>query len=628
MMKTNKIKRIFSVLSAAVVLLAAAVSGYAAYKPGVSNPPYEFYTIEDTYESGTTPAIPVSGDFQNSLTPQDGSATVIEQSDAAVLVYSETTDSDVPDDKTILSFDKNWYNGKYQVYSFDAYIPKAANYIFTVMDGDSSKEGVLLSVQGWVAPYHSNWIPVSNSNDWWFESSNLLNNTPAQNAGRAVKYSFGCWNKITMVSDIEGNNYYLYLNNALVDKMDSAKLSSTGSAKVGQAELGSGGLLIRTVKSWNATSRGGSLILDNIKVGNLDSFDGASTLTNQLDNMNVKLNEDFEGSEYAFPITGAEGEFGKLAPDKGTAMVLKQSDAAVISYGAMSNRGKELRISRETAPSLWPESDSANNNNVEVLDFDVYMYKKASLALTIKDVWAAKYNLLISENGYVTQTANQSNFWDSTQTPGYLDTLKNGTKDDAAKKFNCGAADFEPYKWHNIKIVYNAYDETLSSWNWKTYLYVDENYVGSVGANSFSKFDRIDISCYTDSVANEPMIAFDNLKIGVLKDVPYEINTFNVTNASGEATENFASGESYNVNLSLTNFLSAPKGVQIMIAQYDGDGILKNVSLSDKFTASKGVELNKTIAFTADAAAEKIKVFAWDDMAPLKSAVDMTKTQQ
>ena len=107
MMKTNKIKRIFSVLSAAVVLLAAAVSGYAAYKPGVSNPPYEFYTIEDTYESGTTPAIPVSGDFQNSLTPQDGSATVIEQSDAAVLVYSETTDSDVPDDKTILSFDKN-----------------------------------------------------------------------------------------------------------------------------------------------------------------------------------------------------------------------------------------------------------------------------------------------------------------------------------------------------------------------------------------------------------------------------------------------------------------------------------------------------------------------------------------
>ena len=475
--------------------------------------------IRDTYESGTTPAIPVSGVFGDSLTPQDGSAAIVEQSDAAALIYSATAPEYSGDDNetittdhdiTKLIFDKEWYNGKVMLYSFDMFAPRAANYSFAVLDGDTTKEGVMISNKGWITPYESTWVPFSKRNSNWFDN---YNGGGWNSAGEIGGFEFGKWNRVTMISDIENNVFYLYLNDNLVDKLNLNTLNNYGWT-LSNASDGNGGLVIRTVDSWSA-KRADTLLLDNIKVGCLESFDGADSPANQLADMNIKLDEDFQDDTYTIALENGVTDNCQLVPNGGSARVLKQNNASVVSFGDMNNRSREIRFGR-TAKNGWPPSDTYKTNIPEEVSFDINMFKSANLSITVKQDWSPKYNIYISDKGYITHTQNVQNI--SNPVSDELMSIFNMTKEEAKLKYGC-AADFKPNQWHNIRFVYTAgSSDSEDSEKKKCYLYVDNKLAGKLKMDWWGRFDRIDISNYTASKSGEAMFAIDNLKVGILGD--------------------------------------------------------------------------------------------------------------
>lgn len=601
-MRINGIKRIGAIFTAAVMLTVGGV-GYAD-DSAQDDTAYEFYPIADTYETGTESSIPVSGVFGDSLMPQDGSAAIAEQSDAAVLVYSETapeyggndketitTDQDI----TKLIFDKDWYNGKVQVYSFDMFTPKAANFSINVLDGNATKEGVMISNKGWITPYESTWVPFNKRNSNWFDN---YNGSGWSSAGKKADFKFDRWNKVTVVSDIENNVFYLYLNNALVDSINLKTLNNYGWT-VGDASDGNGGLTIRTVDSWSA-KRAGSLMLDNIKVGNLESFDGADTLANQLTDMNVMLDEDFQGDAYSIALENGAADKGQLAPNGGSAKILKQSNAAVVSFGDMNNRSREIRFGRTTAPDKWPATDTAVDNTPEIISFDINMFKSANLSLTIKQEWTAKYNIFISDKGYITHTQNIQNI--SIPISESIADIFAMTKDEAHSKYGC-AADFEPYMWHNIKLIYTAGSKTASDNEKKMcYLYVDNQLVGELQLNWWGTFDKIDISNYTTSSKDEMMFAVDNLKIGTIRDEEFSVTDFGFVAADETTVDTLTNGKIY-ANTKIINAGKADKNITVSAMAYK-DGALTDFKTKSASVKPSGVfvadKTQNTIAIDTD----------------------------
>lgn len=144
------------------------------------------------------------------------------------------------------------------------------------------------------------------------------------------------------------------------------------------------------------------------------------------------------------------------------------------------------------------------------------MFKSANLSITVKQDWTAKYNIFISDKGYITHTQNIQNI--SNPVSDELTRIFNMTKEDAKSKYGC-AVDFEPNQWHNIRFVYTAgSSDSEDSEKKKCYLYVDNKLAGKLKMDWWGRFDRIDISNYTASKGGEAMFAIDNLKVGILGD--------------------------------------------------------------------------------------------------------------
>jgi len=581
------------------------------------------YVVNDTYETGTTPTIPASGDFQASLTPSLGAVHIAEQSNAAVLTYHRGASS-VTANSSRLALDTTWYNGKVQVYEMDMFIPKNTNITITLEDSWSNREGFMISNKGWIAPHYM--LDFEGDDfDWWLNNSYSSASTSYPNEKKSdhiAEFSFGRWNKVTMISDIENKIYYLYLNDNLVGIMDSnAELSSEKDSLLATNGLTNGGdncfMQIINRKAKNSLTTDDAMldvpvILDNIKIGNMESFTKVDTLASDMA-VNVQMFEDFEDDTYNLLLnkTNADGIYawGGLKPNWGNIYVEKQSDAAIVSYGSQGdNVARDLRFNRGM---IGLATDEWASNTTEVISFDIQMFKKGDLSVAFRNSsWGYLYDVIISKNGYITHANNKNQ----------ADIKEIYALDKATAAETYDVVDFAPYVWHNIKILFTASALTSVEGNNRMNvcrLYVDDNYVGEVQMNAWANFQYIDISNYSASVTGEATFAIDNLKIGTLNEGLF-VEKYQIENEDGTKAETVTAGNTYNMALS-ADFNKKNDNLKFIVGFYsvDSEGklTLSQASVSDMMTLYGGATIeNDSIAtFTVPENVDLVKVFAWNE---------------
>ncbi|MBQ7901552.1 MAG: hypothetical protein IJ365_06275, partial [Clostridia bacterium] len=551
--------------------------------------PQEIRGCFDTYESGTTPSISLSGsnsaidyNAMGGLKPQKGYAEIARQSNAMVLEYAGNENKSSNTSRINISgyVDEK----KSNIIGFDVFTPSPCSFDLSVLGNKGTEKlQIFLSQDGRIGL-----------------SGGLSDNTDG------AEVEFGKWNNIKLILDMPNGQCHLYLNGKLVQTVEISDMEC------------------ESLQIVNNSANDGMklpLYLDNLTIGTVEAFTAEEELSDaSLCGMNVTLSDTFEEDDFQDVLTSWTGD-NQYRPLGGTAKIIEQSNAARIFSGKEGADTEHIRFDvREYV---------GDGSMPAVIEFDVNLFSDEIFIFSDRSYWGYGQQAIVSPNGYI--AAAFGKWIDNAEQYASIRELAARERSEQDKK-GIETADFGLNTWHNVKMLYEDNGSKRS-------LYIDGELVCVWTDVAQRPFDAFQITMLTneDNQVGNALFDIDNLKITVLNR--FEIGDFYTVSQNGKRKESFVPGETCYVRLSAENNNYIDESIQLVIAQYDKTNTLIDVFMPEKLLVKQGggvLDIDYSsgdtgISFKALDNAEKIMVCAWNGknvVKPLTEAESIFKTQQ